>query len=99
VRATNALHLFLPNVPAILEFLSVLSNPDSNRDEEVLSKAVALIGDIAQQMGAQPAVRQQINQPFIGQLINEAAALSDQSARDVADWTRSVVQQVISQAS
>jgi importin subunit beta-1 len=93
----NALHLLVPHIAEILSFLSFLATPQANRDDDVLHKAVALLGDIAQQMGGQPVVRQQMALPFVSQLIGEA--LDDPSLRDTANWTQGIVQSVVQQAA
>jgi len=89
----KALHLMVPNVPAILQFLQYLSAPESNRDDDVLQKAVALIGDLTKEMkdGNQVQVLGQLNQPFIAQLIDDCSKLDDQTALETANWTRSVL--------
>jgi importin subunit beta-1 len=88
----NALHLFSPNLPNILQFLQYLSRAESQKDEDVLLKAVALIGDIGQQMGSLPQVRQQIQQPFALHLIEEAGRCGDPAGQDIAGWTQGVLQ-------
>lgn len=92
----NALHLFASNVPAIMQFLQFLSTPESLRDEEVLCKAVTLIGDIAKEMAHQyPQVKQQLNQPFVFHLIQEASTMDSAEARENANWTHNVLQQTV----
>lgn len=93
----NVLHVLVPLVPHIIQFLQILSMPESNRDEDVVLKAVALIGDIAGEMGNEPAVRQQILQPFVDSLLQEA--LADPATRDTALWTQGKVQQMMQQAA
>lgn len=93
----NALHLLVPHVSEILGFLQFLATPQSNRDDDVLLKAVALLGDIAQQMGNQLVVRQQMKQPFVAQLIHDA--LEDPGLRETAHWTQSIVRTVVQQTA
>lgn len=88
----NALHLFSPNLPNILQFLQYLSLAESQKDDDVLLKAVALIGDIGQQMGSLPQVKQQIQQQFAVDLIQEAGRCDDPSGQDIAGWTQGVLQ-------
>jgi importin subunit beta-1 len=88
----NALHLFAPNLPNILQFLQYLALPESQKDEDVLLKAVALIGDIGQQMGSLPQVKQQIQQQFAVDLIQEAGRCGDPEGQDIAGWTQGVLQ-------
>jgi len=92
----QALHLFAPNVASIMQFLQYLSTPQSYKDDLCLQKAVGLVGDIAQQMGQDQHIRQQINQPFVSQLVQQASTSSEEPTRDIAGWTSGVVRQVIS---
>jgi importin subunit beta-1 len=92
LRDGNLLHQFHQYVPSILQFLQELSK-DPNRDDYVLSKAVGLIGDLAQAMG--PQIKQQINQQFIAKLLNDAMGSGDRSMVDTATWASSVVSQAV----
>jgi importin subunit beta-1 len=92
LRDGNLLHQFHQYVPSILQFLQELSK-DPNRDDYVLSKAVGLIGDLAQAMG--PQIKQQINQQFIAKLLNDAMGSGDRSMVDTATWASSVVTQAV----
>jgi importin subunit beta-1 len=87
----NVLHLFVRYIPLVLQFIQVLSTPESYKDDLCLQKAVALIGDIAQQMGSNAEIRQQLNQPFVGQLIQEAGRSTVDATRDVAMWAHGVL--------
>jgi len=91
----KALKIFLPTLMGIMQFLQFLASGNSNKDEDVLQKAVALIGDIANTMGTEPQVRQHLNQPYVAQLIQEALSSNDESVREIAEWSRGVVQQAI----
>jgi importin subunit beta-1 len=86
------LNLLVTYVPAILTFLQKIAN-DTNKDEPVLKTASGLLGDIAKTMGSQ--IKDQINQPFVGQLLTEASRSQDQDTVDVATWAMQVVQSVI----
>jgi importin subunit beta-1 len=92
LRDGNLLHQFYQYVPSILQFLQELSN-DPNRDMYVLSKAVGLIGDLAQAMG--PQIKAQINQQFIAKLLNDAMGSGDRAMVDTATWASSVVTQAV----
>jgi importin subunit beta-1 len=92
----KALHLFIPNIASIMQFLEFLSTPDSYKDDECLQKAVGLVGDIAQQMGASAQIKQQLNQPFISSLIREANASGSDGTREIAVWSQGILQQMIS---
>jgi importin subunit beta-1 len=92
LRDGNLLHQFHQYVPSILQFLRGLSI-DPNRDDYVLGKAVGLIGDLAQAMG--PQIKQEINQQFIAQLLNDAMGSGDQTMVETATWASSVVSQIV----
>lgn len=88
----NKLHLFMANIPPIFQFLQYLATPESNRDDRVLGKAVALVGDIVQQMAAQnPDIKGQLNQPWLQQMIQDASTVPDDEAQQNANWTFGVV--------
>jgi importin subunit beta-1 len=89
----NKLHLFMANVAPIFQFLQYLASAESEKDDRVLGKAVALVGDIVQQMAPHsPELKGQLNQAWIAQLIQEASSVPDDDARQSANWTRGVVQ-------
>ena len=87
----NALHLFIPYIGNVIAFLKFLASPESLRDVLCLEKAVALIGDVAQRMGTDPNIKQELSQPYISQLIHDAGTSGDASACELALWTQSVV--------
>lgn len=91
----NALHLFMPHISNVLSFLQFLASPQSLRDVACLEKAVALLGDIAQQMGTDPRIKQELSQPYVGQLIHDAGTSGDLSASELATWTQGVVRDVL----
>jgi len=91
----RALNNFAGHIPSVMQFLEFLSRPESNRDEEVLAKAVTLIGDIAKEMGQHMPVKQQLSQPFVGHLIQEASSIDSTEAHESANWTQGVLQQAI----
>lgn len=92
----QALHLIATHVEAILRFLQYLAAPESYKDDPCLQRAVALIGDIAQHMGQEQQIRQQINQPFVSDLVQQASTSSEQPTREIAQWATGEVQKVIS---
>jgi len=47
-------------------------------------------------MGSDPSIKQQLNQPFVLQLIHEATASSSGQTRSIADWTKGVLHQALS---
>lgn len=92
LRDGNLLPQFVQYVPSVLQFLQGIAN-DPNRDEFVLSKAVGLVGDLAQALG--PQIKAEINQQFVAQLLNDAMGSSDQSMVEMASWASSVVSQAV----
>lgn len=92
----NALQLFVPNVQSVLQFLQYLASPESARDDLCLQKAVALLGDIGQQLG--PAIKPQINLPFVAQLVREASTSSCEQTREMGIWTQGVLTQLAASA-
>ena len=94
LKGGNKLQLFLPYVSSILQFLQHLTN-DPNRDDGVLKAAVALIGDIAQAMGAEADIKNQIRQPFVDQMLRDAGTSPSNGTREIASWARGAIQQVI----
>jgi len=91
----QSLHLFAPNVTSVMQFVQFLATPNSHKDDQVLQKAVALVGDIAQQMGQEQQIQQMINQPFVAQLVDEASSSVEVPTREIAQWTSGVVRQAI----
>jgi importin subunit beta-1 len=91
----NMLNLFVANVSTVMQFLQYLSTPESYKDDLCLQKAVALIGDIAQQMGQNPLITQQLRLPFVATLVEEAIHSNDPSTQEIADWTKSAVTEVL----
>jgi importin subunit beta-1 len=88
----NKLNLFMANIPPIFQFLQYLATPEADKDDRVLAKAVALIGDIVQQMAPQnPELKNHLNHPWLAHLIQEASVVPDDEARQSANWTRGVV--------
>lgn len=91
----NALQLFVPHISNVLQFLQFLASPQSLRDVLCLEKAVALLGDIAQQMGTDAGIKQELSKPYVAQLIHDAGTSGDASASELAMWTQSVVRELL----
>ena len=86
--------LLLPYIDAIMGFLEMLASDRKNDfDNEVLGKAVGLVGDIASSLGAQ--VKEQIRQPYIMELLKDAHDSGDESIVDTSNWASTVVQQLL----
>lgn len=92
LRDANMMHAFVQYVPNIMNFLQELC-VDPNRDDFVLSKAVGLVGDLAQTLG--PQIREQLRQPYVSDLIGYGMGVSDPSTVEMAQWASSVVTQVV----
>ncbi|KAL7431561.1 hypothetical protein ACHAXM_002947 [Skeletonema potamos] len=90
----NRTELLLPYIDAIMGFLEMVAKTRRNDyDNEVLSKAVGLIGDIASSLGVH--VKSQINQPYVMQLLQEGHATGDATIMDTCNWANSVVGQIL----
>jgi len=95
LRDGNLLQLFVQYVSPILQFLQRISE-DPARDDYILSKAVGLLGDIAQTMGPViPQLKTELNQPFAAKLINDAMASGEDSMVETATWASTVITQFI----
>ena len=81
----------LPYMESIMAFLEMLARDRKNDyGNEVLSKAVGLVGDIASSLGGQ--IKGQIGKPFVMQLLKEGHETGDQTITETANWASSVVQ-------
>lgn len=78
--------LFVGSVPAVLQFLNMLAT-DQTKDDLVLQKAVALLGDLANEMGGQ--VKMHLTQPFVHHLVQQAEISQDDQVRQYAEWSKS----------
>jgi importin subunit beta-1 len=89
-RDGNVLDQLLQYVPSVLQFLEELAN-DPNRDDFVLSKAIGLVGDLAQALG--PQIRDQINKQFVAKILGDGMASGDPSMVEMSSWASTVVSQ------
>ena len=90
----NRTDLLLPYVDAIMGFLEMLSTDRKNDyGNEVLGKAVGLVGDIGSSLGGQ--IKTQINQPYIINLLKEGHDTNDPTIVDTSQWASSVVQHIL----
>ncbi|KAL3919234.1 MAG: hypothetical protein SGILL_003857, partial [Bacillariaceae sp.] len=95
LRDGNLLQEFAQYVHPILQFLQALA-VDPNRDDFVLGKAVGLLGDIAMTMpSVMPQLKQDLNQPFVAQLLAAANNSGDQGMMETAQWASSVLNQAV----
>ena len=93
LRDGNMLGDFMTYVPSVLQFLQVIAE-DPNRDSYVLSKAVGLLGDLAQTMG--PQIKDEINKQFVSKLVSDAMSSNDASLVEVATWASQSLTQAVS---
>jgi len=90
----NRAEVLLPYIEAIMGFLELLASDRRNDfDNEVLSKAVGLIGDIASCLG--PQIKNHIGKPFVFELLTEGNGCGDQSIVSTSQWAMGVVQQAM----
>jgi len=94
LRDGNRVDLLVPYADAIFGFLEVLSS-DETRDEEVLSKAVGLIGDIASALGG--AVREHLAKPYVASMLKAGHETGDETIMETCSWANGAVAQVIQQ--
>jgi len=92
LRDGNILQQFVQCVEPVMNFLQVVAE-DPNSDSFVLSKAVGLLGDLAQTMG--PQIKNQLNKQFVMKLIGDAMASGDQSMVEVATWASQTLNQAV----
>ena len=90
LRDGNHLNQFVQYVPSVLQFLEELAN-DPNRDDFVLSKAIGLVGDLAQSLG--PQIRDQINKQFVAKLLSDGMTSGDPRMAEMSQWASQVVSQ------
>jgi importin subunit beta-1 len=76
------------HLPAVLQFVSMLAT-DTTKDDAILKKAVELVGDLGQELGA--AVKPHLHQQFVEQLLQQAGNSQDESVRESARWSFNVV--------
>ena len=90
----NRIDLILPYMDGIFGFLEMLAeNRINDVDNEVLGKAVGLVGDIASSFGGQ--IKAQIGAPYVMELLKEGHATEDPTIVETCKWAHSLVQQVL----
>jgi importin subunit beta-1 len=92
LKGGNRIDLFLPYAQSVLQFLQAIAD-DPNRDEFVLSKAVGLVGDLGGAMG--PHVKDQLNQPYVAKMLQEAEGTGDDTTMETAQWARGIIEGLI----
>ena len=71
-------------ITPMMQFLSFLAN-DTTKDEEVLKKAVVLVGDLARTIGHHPSA--QLHQDYILRLIRQGEASQDEEVKNAAQFS------------
>jgi importin subunit beta-1 len=88
----NRAELLLPYIEAVMGFLELLASDRRNDFEnEVLSKAVGLIGDIASALG--PQIKIHLGKPYIFELLKDGTKCGEPSIVNTSQWAMGVVQQ------
>ena len=88
----QSVQAFVPHAPHVLVFLSSLAT-DRTKDDAVLHKAVALLGDIARELGDVRDVRKELESEFADKLIDEAARSEKTMVQEKAQWAREAIDQ------
>mmetsp|Transcript_2074 Transcript_2074/g.2938 ORF Transcript_2074/g.2938 Transcript_2074/m.2938 type:complete len:868 (-) Transcript_2074:237-2840(-) len=81
-----------PFVEKILEFLELIAS-DTNRDLEVLSKAVGLLGDLANAMGS--SIRELLQKDFVSYLMHASQQTGDPGILNVAGYAQREVSRAL----
>jgi importin subunit beta-1 len=92
LRDGNLLQLFGKYVAPVMQFLEVIAT-DPNRDDFVLSKAVGLLGDLAQTVGLQ--IKGELSRPFVHSLLQAGSQSSDQTLQETTQWAGSVIAAIL----
>jgi importin subunit beta-1 len=83
-------------VQNILHFIEFIASPQSGRDDKVLQKSVALLGDIGRNYPNSTDARRQISTGWAAQLLQDAKMSSDMETQNGANWTEQILQQMFS---
>lgn len=79
----NKKELFVPHVQGVLQILSRLAS-DQTKDETVLQKALALLGDLANEIGE--PLKPHLREPFIASLVQQGTVSQSDEVRTYAGW-------------
>lgn len=88
LRSDNTADHFLPFVAHVVSFVGFVFQ-DKTRSDSVTRGALGVLGDLAHALGAK--VKQQLQQPFVKQLINQCLQSDSSQTRDVAQWAKEVL--------
>ncbi|CAM9708140.1 unnamed protein product, partial [Phaeothamnion confervicola] len=75
--------LMLPYLPHIVQFLTAVAQNET-RSDDVTSKTVGLIGDIAKNIG--PSAKPALSVPQLGQLVKRELQSDDDTQKSTAQW-------------
>ena len=75
-------------IDVLLESIQLCSNIflEGRMFHFVVKAAIALVGDIAQAMGSEASIKNQIRQPFVEQLLKDGAQSPNESTREISSW-------------
>jgi len=62
---------------------------DSTRSDVVTRGAVGVLGDLAHALG--PKIKQQLQQPFVKNVLNDCLKAENSQTREVAKWAKDVI--------
>lgn len=88
LRGDNAGDHFLPFVVHVVSFVGFVFQ-DKSRSDAVTRGALGVLGDLAHALGSK--VKQQLQQPFVKQLITQCLQSDSSQTREVAQWAKEVL--------
>jgi len=88
LRSDNVGDQFLPFVNNVASFVGFVY-ADTNRSETVTRAALGVLGDLAHALGSK--AKQQLQQPFVKNLITECLNSDVATTQDVAKWAKDVI--------
>ncbi|KAL7569989.1 hypothetical protein ACA910_017038 [Epithemia clementina (nom. ined.)] len=88
---SRAVDVFVPHATNVLMFLRSLAS-DNTKDDAVLQNAVALLGDIARELGDRPEIRIELQSEFAKKLIDEAAQSDRVASQEKAQWAKDAME-------
>jgi len=88
LRSDDTADSFIPFVNNVVSFVAFVFQ-DQTRTETVTRGALGVLGDLAHGLGSK--AKQQLQQPFVKQLIAECLKSDNPQSRDVAHWAKEVI--------
>ncbi|KAK6943181.1 Importin-beta, N-terminal domain [Dillenia turbinata] len=86
---TSKSDLMLPYAAHLLQFIELVSR-DKNRDESVTKAAVAVMGDLADALGANMKLLFK-EKTFCGEFLGECLESDDEQLKETATWTQGMI--------